>query len=343
MGRIAWDTWDITQPINKKRSFHRGGIPQTSSLKYYQSTQKILISSRHTGEYGGVYCMSLDLSDYYRHNGSPEWRIRLPRNQYNRSSSKIETVTNTCAAAPVSSGSLVGVAGTSRGLCALRSNGKVDWLQNGEGLEPPKDDVLSADFMPRHPDIVLAGVRSSFKILIADLRTPSAEWESVPHLSSPAQVRCLNEHQVLAAGPRSAMSIYDLRFSHHDTAHNKPVVVFPAFKNEEAVHFGLDVDTTLGIVATTSGHERLQPASPTVKLFSLETGRRLKLPAALDALNPVLEARCLMFQTLPQETNPSLFIGGKLSKVHKFSFGGGHDEWTGEEFPAISDNTIKRF
>jgi hypothetical protein len=176
----------------------------------------------------------------------------------------------------------------------------------------------------------VAGIRGSRKICLADLRQNSREWEWMIHRSSPAHVRCLDEHHVLAAGPNHSMSIYDLRFRYRETSRNKPLVVFPEFKNVEQIHFGLDIDTSLGVVATGDTFSR-PSGRQTVSIFSLETGRRLRVPA-LEKADPGLAAKALMFQTLPRETNASLFVGGASGQIHKYSFGGDLDEWTGERF-----------
>lgn len=211
------------------------------------------------------------------------------------------------------------------------------WLENPFSVPPhtkgssaPSSDILSVDFMPCNPQVVVAGVRGSRKICLADLRQNSREWEWMRHRSSPAHVRCLDDQHVLAAGPSNSMSIYDLRYRFRETLRNKPLVIFPDFKNVEHIHFGLDVDTSLGVVATADPFS-LASGRHTISIFSLETGRKLKVPG-LEKANPGLATKALMFQTLPRETNASLFVGGASGQVHKYSFGGNLDEWTGERF-----------
>lgn len=190
-------------------------------------------------------------------------------------------------------------------------------------------DVLSVDFFPHNPQAVVAGIRGSRKICIADLRQRSTEWEWVVHRSSPAHVRCLSEHHVLAAGPNHSMSIYDLRFRHRDKSRNMPIVTFPEFKNAERIHFGFDVDTKLGIVATSTSSQDAN--SRTTDVFSLKTGRKLRVPA-LDKENELGHGGLgLMFQTLPREENASLFVSGE-QVIYKYSLTGAIDEWTGEVF-----------
>lgn len=165
----------------------------------------------------------------------------------------------------------------------------------------------------------------------------------IRHKSSVAHVRSVGEYGVLAAGPMSAMAIYDVRFTTHQHNHQSPqryghhprplpVVTFPEYKNEpHLLQIGLDVSDSkgggLGIVAAAQD-------DGTVGLFSLESGRKLrssavdgihaggKQPSGLTgaAAGGGRVIKSLMFQTLPGDRNPSLFVG-EGSVVKKYSFG----------------------
>lgn len=259
-------------------------------------------------------------------------------------------VANACAPAPAAASNLVCVVGTSRGLGSFSTSGQMLWLDPSaaaapqqsnaiSGSAPPSSDILSVDFLPGSPHIVAAGVRGSRRILLADLRQKPQEWEWMVHRSSPAHVRCLDEHRVLAAGPNNSMSIYDIRFrrscrGREGTLRNTPVVTFPEYKNAEDVHFGLDVNTSLGVVAT-GDPSAVAAGRQVVNVFSLKTGRKLAVPAlgnARRSTDPDPGAEALMFQTMPGEINASLFVGGESGQILKYSFGGDIDEWTGERF-----------
>ncbi|OIW27573.1 hypothetical protein CONLIGDRAFT_440109 [Coniochaeta ligniaria NRRL 30616] len=333
--------WDNTAPFRMQGNhYHQGRVPQISSLRYHQPSNTILMTSREPGSRGGLYSLSPTLSES-KDTSIPAWNLEQPNwrhlHSWPEQGKSRWRIANTCAPAPAANSNLICVIGTSRGLGCFSGNGRMLWLHNLSYVprhlkagSPPSSDILSVDFLPCNPQVVVTGIRGSRRICLADLRQSSREWEWMTHRSSPAHVRCLDEHRVLAAGPDNSMSIYDLRFRYSETLRNKPLVVFPDFKNAEQIHFGLDIDASLGVVATGNPFSKVS-GRPTISIFSLETGRRLKVPA-LEKADPALAAKALMFQTLPGETNASLFVGGTSGQIHKYSFGGDIDEWTGERF-----------
>lgn len=184
-------------------------------------------------------------------------------------------------------------------------------------------EVFDQDFQVGNPNILLAGGRQP-RLWTTDLRTPEAEWSSIPHSSSIAHLRSINEHQVLVAGLQNTMCIYDTRFSGRadpSTATgakrrgngSKPILAFEGYKNEAHFHTGWDVDTELGVVA--AAHD-----DGTVQLFSLQSGRRTQRQRGLDLVRSETPVRALMFRRMPWEKLPSLFIGEGPS-LRKFSFG----------------------
>jgi hypothetical protein len=336
---------DTTAPFWMQKGHFLDTVPQISSLKHHQPSNKILITSRDPGEDGGLYSLTFDSLDPYSPppdgTSPPGWDLRRSNithlHGWPRQGKSRAPVANTCTPAPASNNNLICVVGTSRGLGCFSGNGKMLWLDNLSPPPPnlkagptPASDVLSVDFLPRNPQVLVAGVRGSRRICLGDLRQNAREWDWMVHRSSPAHVRCLSEHHVLAAGPNHSMSIYDLRFRYRETYRDHPLVVFPEFKNDEQIHFGLDVDTSLGVVAAADcqppGYSRQG-----MSVFSLETGKRLNVPALRD-IDPASPPKALVFQTLPGETNASLFVGSVGGQVKKYSFGGNLDEWTGERF-----------
>lgn len=239
--------------------------------------------------------------------------------------------TNTCAPAPVEANNLLAVVGSNQGILQLSTNGRLTFINHAPlstGHEP--NEVLSLSFLPKNPNIIFAGARTN-KISIIDLRAPETESGWIRHKSAVAHVHGINEHQVLAAGPKSAMSIYDLRFTQGNRMRNMPVVRFPEYRNTASIHIGLDVDTRLGIVAAAS-EDRAQAQDGRVYLYSLESGKRLDCPA-LTQVRAGRVLKAVVFQTMPREEHASLFVGVGQT-IQKFSFGERFDEWTGEELKA---------
>ena len=225
-------------------------------------------------------------------------------------------------------------------------------------------------------DVIIAGGQSR-NICLIDMRCPEREWMAsyIRHTSSVAHVKSTSEYEILAAGPMNAMAIYDVRFDRycnyspdttacgdrHPYPHNRggsarggtgggrtatpakgttPVVEFPEYKNgPHLMQIGFDVlhgrdNSGVGIVA--AAHD-----DGTVGLFSLRSGLKLRSPAVdgirLPGTGNIVKS--LMFQTLPGDVHPSLFVG-QGSVVKKYSFGmryrkkGGRvfeeEDWGGE-------------
>jgi hypothetical protein len=199
--------------------------------------------------------------------------------------------------------------GTSAGVLEFRRDGHLGWLNRRAAYE-----VLSVDFQADSPNVVFAGERTG-QLRMVDLRAPADVWERpapVRHRGAVAHVRSLNEYQVLAAGPRSALSVYDVRYQDRRPNGRLPLLAFPAYRNESHVHIGFDVQPEHGVVA--AAHD-----DGTVSIYSLYSGRRLRC-AAVDDVAAEGVIKCLMFQTLPHDRNPSLFIGVGPN-IQKYSFG----------------------
>jgi hypothetical protein len=188
--------------------------------------------------------------------------------------------------------------------------------------------IFSLDFQLNNPHVLFAGGRQP-RLWRTDLRTEGKEWsfEGVP--SSIAHAKSLNEREVLAAGPKDFMAVYDVRnFGGMETAAKikggsgggdtmaKPVLAFPEHKNEAHIHTGLDVSHDLGLVAAGQG-------DGTVKLFSTTSGRPVKPgggKAGLSGVKTDTPIKALMFQKMPWERLESLWVG-EGPALRKFSFG----------------------
>lgn len=224
--------------------------------------------------------------------------------------------------------------------------------------------------------MILAGTRSGH-VCVLDLRTPDTEWETSStvfrHTSSVAHVRSVGPYSVLAAGPQSAMNLYDIRFlkkeqsqtqaqalsqtqsrpqsqlhqqhqkryqpwqqrpkhrrQHPNPRSNtpsdttsasrsnpptRPILTFPAYRNTAHILTGLDILTDPGY-----GHGLVAAAhdDSTVGIYSLLDGTRLS-GGAIDAIRAPGVVRSLMWQTLPGDRHPSLFVG-EGTGVGKYSF-----------------------
>ncbi|KAK4175433.1 hypothetical protein QBC36DRAFT_331524 [Triangularia setosa] len=196
-------------------------------------------------------------------------------------------------------------------------------------LPPFRGDVLAVDFLQAHPQVVLAGTRSGH-ICQLDTRTRPEDWDSMVfrHKSSVAHLRSIRGYDILAAGPRNAMCIYDIRFAkaREHKANQEPlppweqkvvapVVEFPSYRNEAYIKIGLDVFNEPGY-----GHGVVAAAHDdcTVGLYSVQDGSRIP-SVDVDKIKAPGVVKAMMFQTLAYDQHPSLFVGVG-SVVQKFSF-----------------------
>ncbi|KAK0639321.1 hypothetical protein B0T16DRAFT_450059 [Cercophora newfieldiana] len=277
------------------------------------------------------------------------WLLPRPPDRYSRFTTiesnhahfHREGWSNTVAAAPASS-NLTCLVGTSSGVIQLHPNSALTWLTpkptgtlslQHSHLKPAaraaRGEIFSLDFLPSNPsDVLLVGGRFRH-ICLLDRRAPEEEWISVKHTSSIAHVKAVGPYEVLAAGPQSAMAVYDVRWMgaggprKKSWAANgaKPVVEFPGYQNEAHLHIGLDVLRApgygMGVVAAAHDDGR-------VALFALRDGSRLRSPA-VDGINYGAGGRVVAsakFGMLPGDRHPSLFVG-EAAAVGKYSFGRG--------------------
>ncbi|KAH6848374.1 hypothetical protein B0I37DRAFT_432636 [Chaetomium sp. MPI-CAGE-AT-0009] len=310
---------------------------------------------------------------------------------------------------PAPAGSrLTCIAGTNAGVVQLRDD-KLTWLtpppppprqrnrrgSRGAGVAAPwQGDVLSVDFLQQNPtEVIVAGTRSG-QVCVLDVRVPAREWSvqsnTFRHVSSAAHVRSVGDYGVLAAGPYSAMALYDVRFlrqrqqhqqqqqqqpqqhrnrHHHppnpnanaETNPTRPIITFPHYRNDDNIHAGLDVLTAAGygggIVAAAHTNDvataAAAAATPTlmwqqqqrrqntntnsnplarraaandddggprygVVLHSLRDGTRVA-GGEVDGIRAPAVVKSLMWQTLPGDRHPSLFVGEGAS-INKYSF-----------------------
>ncbi|KAG6051814.1 hypothetical protein E4U17_006023 [Claviceps sp. LM77 group G4] len=235
-----------------------------------------------------------------------------------------EWCVHSCTPAPASS-NLLSVLGTSVGLLNVNHNGDIASLMPEEfsqALGSRSPEIFTQDFQQGNHNVLLSGGRRP-RLWITDVRAPVLEVMYAPHASSINHVRSINPHQVLVAGLKNSMSLYDTRFfgkqSNVGFGGRKrggngraPLLTFPEYKNAAHIHTGWDVCAELGLVA--AAHD-----DGTVKLFSLKTGRLLKSPA-VDSVRTDTPIKALTFSTMRGERLPSLWVGEEHD-VKKFSMG----------------------
>ncbi|PFH62224.1 hypothetical protein XA68_14503 [Ophiocordyceps unilateralis] len=287
--------------------------PQMSSIKYHKPSHSVMLTSREPDHGCGLYFFSPPLSD--DRDRQPFWLLG-ETSAYQRLSihhrHREDWLAFQSTPAPASS-DLLCIVGTNAGIIRVHANETLSWIAppNPEEGVPLPREVFDQDFKQSDHNVLIAGGRQP-RLWLTDLRTPETEWTYVRHASSIAHVRSVNPHQVLVGGLQSSMCLYDMRFFGRGPNGAKPLVRFPGYCNEAHFQTGWDVNTDLGVVA--AAHD-----DGTVKLFSLRSGRRLR-SRGLDGIRTETPIQALMFQQMPRERTPSLFVGeGPVLK--KYSFG----------------------
>lgn len=211
------------------------------------------------------------------------------------------------------SSDLLCVIGTNAGILRVRSNETMAWITPQDcpkGIQLPRE-IFDQDFQKSNHNVLLAGGRQA-RLWITDLRTPESEWTFIRTASSIAHLRSVNPHQILCAGLQNSMSLYDMRYFSKRPNGIGPLLTFPEYQNEAHFHTGWDVCPELNTVAAAQD-------DGTVKLFSLQSGRSLRCKA-LEKMQTDTPIKALMFQTMPGDKVPSLFVGEGQS-LRKFSYG----------------------
>ncbi|KAK4038935.1 hypothetical protein C8A01DRAFT_17014 [Parachaetomium inaequale] len=348
------------------------GLGRITDIKFHEPSFTVLLACEHPGGLGvGINSITQSRGGSgSRASSAPDgWGLLNGPFRHDSSASAIH------ALRPAPAGSrLTCIAGTNAGIIQLQDD-KVTWLtpppssgrrhpkrqqprqqrRNKQGdagdLPPWQGDILSVDFLDQNPtELILAGTRSSHVCLL-DLRVPPREWSpennTFKHASSAAHVRSVGAYNVLVAGPRSAMALYDVRYlrqrqqqeqqtPHHQNGYqykNKwnanathPLFTFPAYHNEAHIHTGLDVLTSpagygeCGIVAAahSGDNNNNNNGDGTVGLYSLRDGSRIP-GGEVDGIRASAVVKSLVWQTLAGDWHPSLFVG-EGSAVKKYSF-----------------------
>ncbi|KAJ5009428.1 hypothetical protein K4K57_008835 [Colletotrichum sp. SAR 10_99] len=162
-------------------------------------------------------------------------------------SGRHEGVVNSTTIGPPSSSNMVCVIGTSFGLLRLMGDERVRWLGPPRPRPgPPEGDFFTSSFLPDNPNVLFAGGRNP-TIKLMDMRTMWDAWELLP-IGPVAHVEAVNPHQFVAAGPRSLMAVFDIRYRRLLPNGVQPVVEFEGYKNDAHMHIGWAVDADAGTV-----------------------------------------------------------------------------------------------
>ncbi|KAK5661504.1 hypothetical protein OQA88_11408 [Cercophora sp. LCS_1] len=206
-------------------------------------------------------------------------------------------------------------------------------------------DILSLALLPDSPSTIITGTRRC-NIGLIDTRAGHSEWLTLHHPSPVGHLKPVAPFQILVAGSRSAMAVYDIRYvkdgvdwtrlARREPNRTRSVVEFVGYENEAHVSaIGLDVLVEgggggAGVVAAAQGDGR-------VGLWSLRDGMRLGSRAVegIDVEGNERHARgwlsgrvvrCLQFARMEGERESSLYVG-EGGVVRKYGFGGHEEEW----------------
>ncbi|KAH9908068.1 hypothetical protein F4778DRAFT_460709 [Xylariomycetidae sp. FL2044] len=308
-------------PPNHLQAYHLAAA-QTTDIKFHEKSHQILYTSGtpkfHVRLGGFVPPMSAHQPVSYH-----EWKAPGdPRSKYNQS--------NTVAPAPSSSSSIC-LVGSNCGILRCEPSNATQWLNPPSARrapgEPPNPlvDVFSIVFPQDHKDLFVFGGRPGY-LVGADMRTPYHSWDALHVGSTITQIRTVNEHQVLVAGLKHKMAVFDRRFGKGGNNKNNifasisdgdraaiPLQTFPQYRNAAHIDIGLDYDRDSGVVAAAHDDGR-------VALYSVRTGRRLKSEAVDTTYSHAGPIQCIQFRNFPLDVTSSLFMGVR-SIVRVYSLG----------------------
>ncbi|KAI1447441.1 hypothetical protein F5Y02DRAFT_379272 [Annulohypoxylon stygium] len=173
--------------------------------------------------------------------------------------------------------------------------------------------MFGVDCHRTNPNVVFCGGRPG-KLFIGDLRQQPYDWNCIQLPQSISHVKAVDDNQVLVAGLRSMMSVYDVRFCDLANVNEKydiswgpkrhiagnPVVTMPGYESYSRYNTGFDLDRSMGIVAAAHDDNK-------VALFSVRSGRRLP-SRDVDRFRSMERVQSLQFETLEGDSSPTLFI-----------------------------------
>ncbi|KAI1432451.1 hypothetical protein GGR50DRAFT_674250 [Xylaria sp. CBS 124048] len=196
-----------------------------SDVKYHEPSHRLIVTSRDAFSDGrsNLWACSPLINEENGTN-SPLWLLpaetceNIPLDSADRSANRYEAFS--VATAPAAS-PLVCTVATSRGVLQWEQGASsVSWMAPpapvgfARGWQSALDgfrDVFAVDFDPSQHNVVRFGGRPGL-LISADMRMPYSSWVRAKLPSSITHLRCSNEgNQVLVAGLRNRLGIYDLR------------------------------------------------------------------------------------------------------------------------------------
>lgn len=216
------------------------------------------------------------------------------------------------------------VVGSSRGLVHCGMDMSMGWSSPwgpGHYYGPQNSflDIFAVDFQPLHPKVVLFGGRPGY-LFKGDMRQNALKWSKLDLNNAITHIKPINENQVLVAGIRNMLSVYDLRYTAKfrgsldlPAGMATPLFKIDQYKNDAHIKIGLDLDLASGIAAAAHDDGK-------VALYSVRSGARLpsrdidKIQSRHGAIH------CLQFEPFPGDVTPTLFVG-EHSNINAYTFG----------------------
>ncbi|KAI1127316.1 hypothetical protein F5Y10DRAFT_243036 [Nemania abortiva] len=208
-------------PSHQQPLYIEAVIPQISDIKYHAPSNSMFVTSRqpsYRGQPNSLWEFHPQINDFDTDPSRPRWLIPSIGTSASRRPSKIPLGSRNgetyCVAPAPASSPLVCVVGTSRGVLEW------DWASGTSALLAPPapvtdllHDVFAIDFHPSQAAVYRFGGRPG-ALFTADSRVPRTEWSYLRLPSTITHLRCLDSgNQILAAGLRNQLGIYDLRFA----------------------------------------------------------------------------------------------------------------------------------
>ncbi|KAI1269809.1 hypothetical protein F5Y18DRAFT_371636 [Xylariaceae sp. FL1019] len=202
-------------------------MPDLSDIKYNAHSNQILFTCRNPGPpdanilWACAPEVSTTMDERVPH-------FSLPTNFFEslpiRSVASIvrRTCQGNCVSPALANSPLVCAVGTNFGVVQwARGSDHLSWLtpepqpkDNGHNLTFPTKfrDIFAVDFHPTNNSVLRIGGRRGV-LVSADTRTPWSSWSTLQLPSAITHIRNLNnENQILVAGMRNSLGVYDLRF-----------------------------------------------------------------------------------------------------------------------------------
>lgn len=219
-----------------------------------------------------------------------------------------------------------------------KSTYSLNWASpEPEHANHPKD-VFALEFLSDNPFVLLSGGRNGV-LNTSDLRVSNLSSrlaaDVIIHPSSITHIRALNSHRIIAAGLRSSLCQYDLRFlkldkpitlttpskkskygkqdyqARENLQSTRPILTYPQYHNKSHLQLGFDIDLESGLIAAAMEQDDHSDNS-LVQLFSLKGGEALHTPhfdKSLAQQQSRQNVKCLQFLQDIENSIKSLYVG----------------------------------